>query len=289
MKICIFVICSWSVTLNCKMLSLLCRSKVNGHYIALMEVNYTSNWCTAAIQAICSLECSHMFESHSELLLPTETCFWNFVLNLLGSDVIRDIMCVIWRPPIVCRKKIYKDTSLLKREKWVLRKSVSLRNPINPQEAWQDISVLGCWRRITTLISGRALLQSCQRVMKKNPPNDKFGFIKVMLSWQEPCFQLALNSPYFITDIFLWPSEWAKYKTKEAEKEDWLSVSLCNLSSAIAFSSSSQGVRNQEDLHTLLGLKPTNNKPSKRLVWGLSIGQKTENRRRLSEILRLAF
>lgn len=33
------------------------------------------------------------------------TCFWNFVLNLLGSDVIRDIMCVIWRPPIVCRKK----------------------------------------------------------------------------------------------------------------------------------------------------------------------------------------
>lgn len=148
---------------------------------------------------------------------------------------------------------IYAKCRGLKGEKWALKRRMPLRNPINPQEAWQDIWVLGCWRRITTQISGRAVRQSCQRVMKKNPSNDKFGFIKVMLSWQEPCFQLALNSPYFITDIFFWPTEWAKYEMKRGEKVEWSSVSLCNSSSAITFSSSSQAVRNQEHLQTLWG------------------------------------
>lgn len=94
--------------------------------------------------------------------------------------------------------------------------------------------------------------------MKKNPPDDKFGFIKVMLSWQEPCFQLPLNSPYFITDIFLWPSKWVKYEMKKAEKEEWLSVSLCNLSSA-ASSPYSDCQKNQENLQTRRAKTPNNN------------------------------
>lgn len=124
--------------------------------------------------------------SHNREHFKAALTDWNPVVKLFKRDEQqhheRHHVCDPWGST-VCGK-IYKDTSPLKREKCVLRRSMSLRNSLNPQEAWQDIWALGWRRRITTQMSGRAVLQACHSVMKKNPSNDKSGYIKVMLSWQ---------------------------------------------------------------------------------------------------------
>lgn len=97
------------------------------------------------------------------------------------------------------------------------------------------------------------------QLWRKIPPMTSLLISRQCWADRGPASNSLSTPPYFITDIF-WPSEWAEFEMKEGEGR--LSLSLCNSSSTITFSSSSKGDRNQEHLHTA-GSKPLNNNATK--------------------------
>lgn len=123
------------------------------------------------------------------------------------------------------------------------RGPTSLQNPIKLQEAWvRHFSIVMLKKDLHI-----DLWESCAFDLSKS-------YEEKSILWQVWLYQgdveltggllpTSWSSPYFITDIF-WTFEWAKDEMKEGEKEELLSVSLCNSSSATAFPSSSQAVRN---------------------------------------------
>lgn len=117
--------------------------------------------------------------------------------------------------------------------------------------------------------------------MKKNLTNDNLDFITPD---KIPASKPAPNSTHFITDNFLWPSQWANDELKE-RGEEWVSVSLCDSSPATDFSSASHAVRNREHLQTLRTKTPNNNPKHHRLDRGFN----TVKKKKMEEAAKYVF
>lgn len=161
---------------------------------------------------------------------------------------------------VVCRglKSVERSTKihLDSREKRALWEERVTQNSNNPTRCLTRHFNVGMLKKDHHIDQWGSCASVPSELWRKIPPMTSSLISRRCWADRGPASNWLSTPPYFITDIF-WPSVRAKYEMKEGE--DWLSVSLCNSSSTVAFSSSSKGDRNQEHLQTPKGEPPINN------------------------------